>query len=169
MRSHAAAFAPLPTWQEEEEPLTPKPPFTQPYNSREQSGYMYNPYEPPATGNSTQIAGGPAVSSPLWQNPVYVTSGGGGESSAANARMTSPQAGEFVGFSPLAQQQPQQPQQPQQQYYQPPPGQDEARQPLTAMTPDDIGANNDDGHPSRGGDSPFWQQNRRESRNMPWM
>jgi hypothetical protein len=185
MRSHGAAFAPLPTWQEEDEPPTPQPQYTQPYNQtnnqagnqqynqaynqaysqvRNQNNQAYNQpnyssYEA-GTGNTTHISAGPEVAPPLRYNPVHVPEGRG-TTPIADAHM-SPTNREIDDFSlaygnAVSHN-----------------GGDEDRQPLTIVNPDPAGDNgspsgSDSGSPARNGSRPLWQQNRRQSRNLMWM
>ncbi|KAK8079565.1 hypothetical protein PG997_007383 [Apiospora hydei] len=69
VRNHGAAFAPLPTWQEEEEPqITPPPRHNQPY-------YQYEHPPTAAAGNMTHPAN--AVSGPSPNTPIGGDGGGG--------------------------------------------------------------------------------------------
>lgn len=160
MRSHGAAFAPLPTWQEEEEPPTPQPHFQQPYNQPGQavSTDMYNQYDP-VRGNSTQIIGGQGTAQPVEYYTTNVGAAAMARTPIADAHMRSG-SNELDDFS---------------HGYTAAVGQihqEEDRQPLTATNHERRQSGSDSGSPSRTGgigDRPLWQQNRRQSRNLMWM
>lgn len=156
MRSHGTAFAPLPTWQEEEEPPTPQPHYNQVHAPYGPAASMYSPHEP-RTGSSTYNMGGQAAAEPRNFAP---TTGHGAEwpivaTPIADAHMRSG-SNELDDFS---------------HGYTAAVGHirnEDDRQPLTISNPDDSGS--EAGSPGRStGERPLWQQNRRQSRNLMWM
>ncbi|KAF3020639.1 hypothetical protein E8E14_012246 [Neopestalotiopsis sp. 37M] len=62
IRSHGAAFAPLPTWQEEEEPVTPQPGFNQPHYNQPHgpADHVLDTYTPygPAQSHGAEVSRG---------------------------------------------------------------------------------------------------------------
>ncbi|KAI1856777.1 hypothetical protein JX265_011418 [Neoarthrinium moseri] len=178
MRSHGAAFAPLPTWQEEEEPATPQPRLNQPYSNQpysvaDQPANMYNEprsapdppvntYNPYDMGVAHSTFGGdPSAAGPVGYDPVHVAGGGVGGTPIADTytRSDSREIDDFShGYTAALGHM-----------------QDEDRQPLTVVNPDDHHHDHDYDHderpgsPIRNSDRPLWQQNRRQSRNLMWM
>lgn len=157
MRSHGAAFAPLPTWHEEEEPPTPQPRHNQAHAPPGQAVNMYNSYEP-RHGNSTYVTGGRATGQPWNHHPTEVARSGAAAVSTpiadAHMRNGSNELDDFShGYTAAV-------------------GhiQNEDRQPLTISNSDDSYSGSETESPGRStGDRPLWQQNRRQSRNLMWM
>ncbi|KAH6659414.1 hypothetical protein BKA67DRAFT_544378 [Truncatella angustata] len=166
IRSHGAAFAPLPTWQEEEEPPTPQPryhqsygqPHNQPYNQATQEANLYSPHDLPH-GNTTQITGGQHAAQQNYSYPSGPATGAMAETTPIADAHTRNGANELDDFS---------------HGYSAAVGQiqhhEEDRQPLTPVNIDGHSSGSDSSSPSRRmGDRPLWQQNRRQSRNLMWM
>ncbi|ORY65167.1 uncharacterized protein BCR38DRAFT_457396 [Pseudomassariella vexata] len=148
MRSHGAAFAPLPTWQEDESQQHYAP-----------SNYSYpssfNGYQQQDVGNVTSVSVGAGAAQLPRYNPAHVAGVGRGlapveeESIPDNTR----EIDEFSnGYNNAM-------------------GRinDEDIRPLTEDEAESR-TGSESGSPSRGGGNrPLWQQNRRQSRNLMWM
>jgi hypothetical protein len=153
MRSHGAAFAPLPTWQEEEEPPTPKPPLRQQYGQSDHVINTYDPYDP--VHKSAYAASRQPPASSASTHPASVVSGSVDGTPIADAHMRN-HSNELDDFSHS---------------YTAAVGQiphDEDRQPLTTSSSEYHNSGSEFGSPFRQGDGPLWQQNRR-SQNVMWM
>lgn len=172
MRSHGAAFAPLPTWQEEEEPqmtttTTPPPPPQQQQRHVPPHNHSYHQYDDPYhQGNMTQVsAGGPSPptrstarpDSSAWPltayDPAHVAGGGPGQTPISDQFMVahgSAYQREIDDFSREVSTTMQN-------------ANEEDTQPLNRYPPGSYA------HDIRRGDRPLWQQTRRQSRNLMWM
>ncbi|RYO74338.1 hypothetical protein DL764_010863 [Monosporascus ibericus] len=157
MRSHGAAFAPLPGWQEERQP-TPSPygnPYGNPYGQQhyESESTAYQP-EDGVNYNMTPL--GPP---PRRYDPVHVPGVGTGLAPVDEEAPIENPTREIEDFSRA--------------YADARIGQipDEDQQPLT-IPEERPGSGSESEHsrsPVRGGNRPLWQQNRQRSRNMMWM
>ncbi|KAI1381834.1 hypothetical protein F4677DRAFT_5728 [Hypoxylon crocopeplum] len=175
-RSHGAAFAPLPSWHDDEEDRRP---LTH-YNSQ--------PYSPP----HDRWQPGPAMA------PAMTTTAGRGFSQPLRyhpATIRAVPLGVGTGLTPVAEEEQQHEQEHEHEHSGGPNAseiddfsrayssagigtQGEDRQPLTVMNPDDSssrsGSTSPGGSqsPTRGtgpGNRPLWQQNRRQGRNLMWL
>ncbi|RYP58742.1 hypothetical protein DL770_010366 [Monosporascus sp. CRB-9-2] len=155
MRSHGAAFAPLPGWQEEQQP-SPSP-YGNPYGQQhyESESTTYQP-EIGVNYNTTPL--GPP---PRRYDPVHVPGVGTGLTPVEEEASAENPTREIEDFSRA--------------YADARIGQipDEDQRPLAI--PEETagsGSGSESEHgrsPVRGGNRPLWQQNRQRSRNMMWM
>ncbi|RYO78418.1 hypothetical protein DL766_001430 [Monosporascus sp. MC13-8B] len=153
MRSHGAAFAPLPGWQEDRQP-SPRPyddPYTQQHHESEPTTY-----EPQIGVNYITTPLGPP---PRRYDPVHVPGVGTGLTPVEEEASTENPTREIDDFSRA--------------YADARIGQapEDDQQPLT-IPEERAGSGSESEHsrsPARGGNRPLWQQNRQRSRNMMWM
>ncbi|RYP65799.1 hypothetical protein DL769_006219 [Monosporascus sp. CRB-8-3] len=153
MRSHGAAFAPLPGWQEDRQP-SPTP-YGNPYGQQqyESESTTYQP-EDGLNYNTT-----PVVPPPRRYDPVHVPGVGTGLAPVEEEAPIENPTREIDDFSRA--------------YANARIGQipDDDQQPLT-IPEERAGSGSESEHgrsPVRGGNRPLWQQNRQRSRNMMWM
>ncbi|KAI1341582.1 hypothetical protein F5Y15DRAFT_414104 [Xylariaceae sp. FL0016] len=163
MRSHGAAFAPLPSWNEDEAPQhNPSDHHQAPYGSPYNSPWVYQPQ----TGMTTNITSGgkqPTFSQPLARyTPAHIPGYGMGlapveeevstyESSEADGREIDEfsRAYTSAGIGQAS---------------------DEDRQPLRDSAQEAGTSPPSSRSPSRNrGSRPLWQQNRQQSRNLMWL
>ncbi|RYP61633.1 hypothetical protein DL771_010052 [Monosporascus sp. 5C6A] len=155
MRSHGAAFAPLPGWQEERQPSPTL--YGNPYGQQHYESES-NTYQPGFGVNYNATPLGPP---PRRYDPVHVSGPGTALAPVEEEASTENPTREIDDFSRA--------------YADARIGQvpDEDQQPLTI--PEEragSGSGSDSEHgrsPARGGNRPLWQQNRQRSRNMMWM
>ncbi|RYP13147.1 hypothetical protein DL767_010906 [Monosporascus sp. MG133] len=159
MRSHGAAFAPLPGWQEERQ-LSPSPygnPYGNPYGQQHYESES-TAYQPEIGVNYNTAPLGPP---PRRYDPVHVPGVGTGLAPVEEEASVENPTREIEDFSRA--------------YADAQIGQvpDEDQQPLTIpeeRTGSGSGSESEHGRsPVRGGNRPLWQQNRQRSRNMMWM